>query len=158
MDEKFTLLINQHKLGLYHMAYAYLGNEQDALEAVQEATFRAYAGFKKLKDPQYFGTWVMRILINYCVDEQKRRKKILALSEVPDKNSSFDERKLKIQLALRRLEPKQRKVVFLKYFGGLTTKEIALLLGDPEGTVKTRLYRGLASLKSFLQGEVDAHV
>lgn len=160
-DEAFAELINNYKLRLYRMAYAYLRNEQDALEAVQETTFRAYAGLKKLKDPQHFGTWVIRILINYCVDEQKRQKKNLAQHEARNEISTIgtiDESKVEIYMALERLELRLRKVIFLKYFGDLTTKEIAVVLGYPEGTVKTWLYRGLTSLKRLLQGEVDANV
>jgi RNA polymerase sigma factor (sigma-70 family) len=156
-DDAFVISINGYKLKLYRMAYAYLGNEQDALEAVQETTCRAFVNFGKLKDTNHFGTWIMRILMNYCVDEQKRRKRNLPLPEEPRGADSLDDGNLVLRQALRQLEPKQRQVVFLKYFGGLTTREIADTLGYPEGTVKTRLYRGLAFLKTLLK-EVEANV
>jgi RNA polymerase sigma-70 factor (ECF subfamily) len=66
---------------MYKIAYSYFGNEQDALEAIQETTCRAYNNFHKLKQPQYFKTWLIRILINYCIDEKKRMKKSTLLIE-----------------------------------------------------------------------------
>ncbi|PZT57794.1 hypothetical protein DN757_00095 [Paenibacillus silvae] len=46
-----------HQSRLYRIAYAYLHNEGDALEAIQESTYRAYRNLKKLKEPSYFSTW-----------------------------------------------------------------------------------------------------
>jgi RNA polymerase sigma factor (sigma-70 family) len=117
-DDAFVISINEYKLKLYRMAYAYLGNEQDALEAVQETTCRAFVNFRKLKEANHFGTWIMRILMNYCIDEQRRRKRNLPLPEEPQGSDTLDDGNLVLRQALTQLEPKQRQVVFLKYFGG----------------------------------------
>lgn len=72
-DEAFYALIILHKDKMYRIAYTYMKNETEALEAVQEATCRAYVQLRKLREPSYFGSWLIRILMNYCVDELKRR-------------------------------------------------------------------------------------
>jgi DNA-directed RNA polymerase specialized sigma24 family protein len=60
----------------------------------------------------------MRILMNYCIDEQRRRKRNLPLPEEPQGSDTLDDGNLVLRQALTQLEPKQRQVVFLKYFGG----------------------------------------
>ena len=63
------------KARLYRTAYLYLGNEDDALEAVDEAVYQALRGLKQLRQPDFFETWITRILINACHNELRRRKR-----------------------------------------------------------------------------------
>ena len=58
----------------YRTALAYLKNEGDALEAVQEVTFRAYEKIHSLKKPEYAKTWLVRIMMNYCRDVLHKQK------------------------------------------------------------------------------------
>ena len=62
--EAFGELIIMHQEYLYKLAYMYTKNEQDALDAVQECAMRAMISMDKLREPQYFKTWITRILIN----------------------------------------------------------------------------------------------
>ncbi|MEX2104755.1 MAG: sigma-70 family RNA polymerase sigma factor, partial [Bacilli bacterium] len=71
-DDAFYRLILDNKEKMYRIAYSYFKNETDALEAIQEVTYRAYVRIKKLREPQYFNTWLIRIMINYCLDEMKK--------------------------------------------------------------------------------------
>lgn len=187
-DRAFLELIERHKTRLYKMAYVHLENEPDALEAVQETTCRAYIHLKKLKEPQYFGSWLMRILINYCLDELKRRQKsmrrqeIARMAQMKESRGKMDQagvpgsygvsgpggcqaghpaeeileqrlEQMVIHQAVRSLELKPRQVIYLKYFGDMTLREIAWMLDCPEGTVKTWLHKGLAQLRQALGGE-----
>jgi RNA polymerase sigma factor (sigma-70 family) len=77
-DDAFYKLMQTHKEKLYRVAYAFFRNETDALEALQEVTCRAYLKLPKLKQPAYVSTWLTRIMIHVCVDEQKRKKRSLA--------------------------------------------------------------------------------
>lgn len=154
-DEAFVTLISQHKERLYRIAYSYVKDQHEALEAIQETTYRAYMNLKKLKQPQFFYTWIIRILINYCIDVQQRQKKVLPLltfqgaqEEIPP----FDH-KVELELAIKRLKPKYQHVIILKYFQGLTLKEIADVLQQPEGTIKTWLNKALKELRTTIQSD-----
>lgn len=159
-DEAFYELVSRDKERLYKIAFAYLKNEADALEAIQEMTYRAYAKLKKLKEPKYFNTWLIRILINYCIDEQKRKKRVLPLvhaAEAATDGDEIDHRKFGLELAIERLEPKYRHIIMLKYFHDLTITEIAQVLECPDGTVKSWLNKALKGLREYVakDGEGD---
>ncbi|UJF34194.1 sigma-70 family RNA polymerase sigma factor [Paenibacillus hexagrammi] len=153
--EAFQQLVSADKQRLYSIAYAYLKNEIDALEAIQETTCRAYLKLSKLKEPRYFHTWFIRILINYCIDEQKRKRNMLPLFHLPEPlaaDLALDD-KLSLQMAIDRLAPKLRHIIILKYYEDLTLTEIASLLEKPEGTVKTWLNKALQQLRNTFRKE-----
>lgn len=150
-DEAFYRLIADNKDKLYNIAYCYLKNEHDALEAIQETTCRAYIKINKLKEPRYFNTWLTKILINYCIDEQKRKRKIVSIEEeriTDDSENNLDS--MDLGLAVEKLEPKYKQVIVLKYFQDMTVSNIALVMDCPEGTVKTWISRGLNQLRELL--------
>ncbi|WP_421384428.1 sigma-70 family RNA polymerase sigma factor [Bacillus salacetis] len=154
-DEAFYQLITVHKMQLYRIALSYLRNEHDALEAIQETTFRAYKGLKRLREPQYFSTWLTRILMNYCRDQLKKNKRMilddsfLQEAEGPEEVSS-----LEIEEAILQIEEKYRRVIILKYLEDMKIEEIAATLKHPQGTIKTWLHKGLLALrKQFTDDE-----
>ncbi|MEI0736191.1 sigma-70 family RNA polymerase sigma factor [Paenibacillus sp. JTLBN-2024] len=157
-EEAFYALVSGLKRKLYGIAYSYLGNEADALEAMQEAVCKAWANCAKLKEPSAFEAWLVRILIRCCIDEQKRRKRTLPLTF--DKGERMAEMvsdsRLDLHQAMGRLRPKYRHVLVLKYYQDMTLAEIANVLDKPEGTVKTWLHQGLKQLRGKLNagGEV----
>lgn len=158
-NEAFYKLVSSYSGNLYNIAYCYLKDQQEALEAVQETTCRAYVKLNKLKEPQHFKTWLTRILINYCIDEQKRRKKIITLYQKEtskEEDSMLDS--IALQAALNELEPKYKHVIILKYLQDMTTSDIAYILEHPEGTIKTWIHRALKLLKSSLNKEGDFNV
>lgn len=71
-EEAFLELMHSYQEALYRTAISYVKNEEDALEAVQEVTYRAYRSIKTVKEPAYFKTWLIRIMMNYCLDVLKR--------------------------------------------------------------------------------------
>ncbi|MED1853747.1 sigma-70 family RNA polymerase sigma factor [Brevibacillus borstelensis] len=153
-DDAFYKLMQTHKEKLYRVAYAFFRNETDALEAMQEVTCRAYLKLPKLKQPAYVSTWLTRIMIHVCVDEQKRKKRSLASdmgSDAPirDDTDTTDLR-LELEDAISRLTGMHRQVIILKYFEDLTIREIAALLDHPEGTIKIWLHKALGALRKDL--------
>ena len=78
-EEAFYALMSSQKERLYRIAYAYLKNEDDALEAIQETTYRAWKTFGRLREAKLFPTWIVRILLNCCNDEWKRRKRFASV-------------------------------------------------------------------------------
>lgn len=157
-DQAFYEMIAGVKELLYKTAYYYLKNEGAALEAVSEATCRAYISLGKLKEPRYFSTWITRIIINYCLDELKYISKnapesILEFEEIfiRDEESNIESR-LDLMRGLKLIKPKYRDVIILKYFEDISTEDIAKALNKPVGTIKTWINRGLKQLKTKMQG------
>lgn len=153
MDEEafFDRLYVEHRK-MYAIAYSYLRTETDALEVVQEASCRAWMKRTKLKDEQSFTPWLMRITINCCMDELRRKKRVVpaeTLVEEAAKEMKSNER-IDLERAMNRMKPRYRHAVILKYYQDMTTVEIAKVLKRPEGTVKTWLREGLKQLRSYL--------
>lgn len=164
-DDAFYRLIQEHKAKLYKIAYAYFHNEADALEAIQEVTCRAYTRIGKLREPQFFNTWLTRIMINYCADERRKRNRWTARitdldlehADVPAEDAqSASLSKMMVQTALARMEDKYQTIIQLKYFHDLTIAEIAKTMKRPEGTIKTWLHQALKGLRKHLEKEDES--
>ena len=152
-EQEFADRAEAIKARLYRTARLYLGSEAHALDAVDEAVYQGFLHYKKLRQPEYFDTWLTRILINACNAELRRRKRELAVVELPETAAEeFDA--LPLREAIARLPKELRAVIVLRYFQGLTLAETAQALGLPPGTVSTRQRRALSLLKLHLTEEV----
>ncbi len=134
------------KKRLYRTALLYLGSESMALDAVDEAVYKGFCAYRKLRQEEFFETWMTRILINVCNSELRRRKRETVIEELPETaQEQFDA--LPLKEAVARLPKELRAVVVLRYFTGLTLTETARALDIPQGTVSTRQRRALQLLK-----------
>ena len=153
----FLELIHSYEEVLYRTAISYLKNEGEALEGVQEVTYRAYRSIKTVKEPAYFKTWLIRIMMNYCQDVIKKSKRevleerIIGMQEV---NEDFTF--LEVEEALQNLTDYERELLHLKYFEDIKIKDIAVMWNTPEGTIKTRLHKALRAFRNNFEekGEV----
>ena len=157
-NQAFLELLQEEKVKLYKMAYIYMKNENDALDVVQETIARAYANIHTVKEEQYFATWLMRILINTALEMLRKNQKIVLLEQQPEQEQiSTNDEKLDLLHAIEQLEEKYKTVILLRYYRDLQIKEIADLLGCPEGTVKTNVHRGIQQLKKYLNKEGELY-
>ena len=155
-DQAFIQVMQLYKDTLYRTAFAFLKNEHDALEAMQEVTFRAYQKIHTVKEPSYMKTWLVRIMMNYCQDQLKKRKRYSSSEILQEIGFNEDTTQLEINEAIASLSIVEQQLIFLKYFQNTKIKEIAELEKIPEGTVKSRLHKALKSLKDFLSEKGDA--
>uniref|UniRef100_UPI0040565FDE sigma-70 family RNA polymerase sigma factor n=1 Tax=Acetatifactor sp. TaxID=1872090 RepID=UPI0040565FDE len=110
---------------------------------MDEAVYKGLRSHRKLRHPEYFNTWITRILINECHNEQRRQTRFCPLEELSETaNESFDAFPLKE--ALKRLPKDLKDVVILRYFTGYTLAETAEALNIPAGTAATRQRKALA--------------
>ena len=152
-EQEFIQQAEGLKGRLYRTAWLYLGSEACAVDAVDEAVYQGFLHYKRLRQPEYFATWMTRILINACNAELRRRKRELAVAELPETAAeAFDA--LPLREAVARLPRELRAVVVLRYFQGLTLAETAQALDIPPGTVSTRQRKALSLLKLHLTEEV----
>lgn len=152
----FGALVEREQEYLYHMAFLYVRHEADALDVVQDTIIKAYKSLKTLREPEYFRTWLTKILINTAQDMLRRRKPTVPLEEevgCAAKEEMAPEERLDLYQALEGLPEKYRDVVKLKYLDGYTIREISAVTGMPEGTVSVYLRRAIRQLQVILKEE-----
>lgn len=151
-NEEFAVRVEGIRGKLYKTALVYMGNEVPALDAVDEAVYKALCSYKRLRQPEFFDTWITRILINECHNELRRQKRFRPLEELPETAvEEFDS--LPLKEAMRRLPKELKDVVILRYFTGYTLVETAQALGIPQGTAATRQRKALSLLRLELEEE-----
>ena len=148
-EQAFLQVLETYEDVLYRTAFAYLRNEHDAIEAIQEMTYRSFKKIHTLKEPRYVGTWLVRILLNVCHDMQKKKIRIVLRQTLDVENQYHHSPNLEIVEAISQLSHEQQQLIYLKYFQDLQNKEIASVQNIPEGTVKSRLHAALRKLRLY---------
>ena len=151
--EEFAARVEALKGRLYRTAYLYLGSEADALEAVDEAVYKALSALKQLRRPEFFDTWLTRIVLNECNRELRRRRRLSPEETLPESAGADAYDPLPLKEAVRRLPEELRTVVILRFFAGYTQAETAAALNIPQGTAATRQRRALELLRLELGEE-----
>ena len=153
--EEFARRTQALKARLYRTALLYLDSEADALEAVDEGVYQALRALGKLREPDFFDTWLTRIVLNECHRELRRRKRMAGEDALPDSAGPDAYDALPLREAIRRLPEDLRAVVVLRFFAGYTQAETARALGIPQGTAATRQRRALELLRLELGEEEE---
>ncbi|WKA56140.1 RNA polymerase sigma factor [Planococcus shixiaomingii] len=156
-DEAFLSLMHLHKEALLRTALAFLKSDQEAIEALQEVTYRAYKKIHTVKEPAYVKTWLIRIMINYCQDQLKKNKRFAVGNNNLDFPATDQFALLELAEALAVLSAEEQQLIYMKYFQDVKIKDIAKLEKIPEGTVKSRLHKTLKTLRIYFdrKGGVD---
>ncbi|MDD4295804.1 MAG: sigma-70 family RNA polymerase sigma factor [Ruminiclostridium sp.] len=151
--ESFGQIVAMVRDQAYRVAYCYLRNEEDSMDAVCDAVEKAFCNLKKLKEPRFFKTWFIRIIINECKLQLRNRKKVEYLADdiFIQADISNKEENLDLNKVLDQLPALDRLLIYMKYYMGYTLEEIAAATDMPTGTVKTRIYGNLKVLKSRLE-------
>lgn len=155
MHELFEQEYGKYEKSLFLVAVGYLHNTEDAKDAVQEALLSAYQSFGKLKHPEYFKTWLTRIVINKSKDSLKKRRPTEALTDNLHVFYSLPTEDLEIMSALFKMNPKASVYITLRFYHDMTYEEAARALKEPVSTVKYRTKNALTELKNLLEGDVS---
>lgn len=143
---------NQNKF--YRLAFSYVQNQEDALDAVQNSVCKALEHYSQIRNEEVIKTWFYRILVNESLKILKERKKISG-NEEEMASLSYEEKGFEIQDDLyshiNRLDEDTQKIIKLRFFEELSLKEIAQITELNLNTVKAKLYRGLKLLKVEIQ-------
>lgn len=148
--EAFLELMDKHSLAMYKVAIGILKNDDYAADAIQDTILTCFEKLHTLQKPEYFKTWLIRILINECRQILAHYRKIEFSGterEIPQQDMSLAEFEFKEMLEMT--DEKYREVLILYYVEGFKISEISILLGMNENTVKTRLTRAREQIKAF---------
>lgn len=154
-EEQLIAYLVENQARFYRLAYSYLHNREDALDAVQAAVCKALEKQDSLKDADAMRTWFYRILVNVCTDQLRGRKREAPIAPEDLDPGSYEDPLPDDSLARRveALPSEFRTVIKLRFYEELPLKEISTVLNCPLSTVKTRLYTGLKKLRVSLEGE-----
>ncbi|MEO7083730.1 MAG: RNA polymerase sigma factor [Gemmatimonadaceae bacterium] len=157
--EGFRILVERYHDRYARYAFHMLGNREDAEEALQDAFTRAYRSLGRCEDPERFGAWLFRILVNRCRTLGARRGRraqtfvvdetaiLEAAEEHPaDRNAWREE----IDRALQQLRTEQREAFLLKYVDDMGYDEMSQLTGVGVSALKMRVMRACERLRELL--------
>ncbi len=169
--KSFEQLISGHQKRIFNIAYRVLGNPEDANDVTQEALVKAYCGIKKFKGKSSFSTWLFTIVNNACIDfiRKNRKTDMIYLDREyetgdgtykvqlgDDENTPeelFEKKEVQrlVHESIGELSYDHRKIIILRDIEHFSYKEIAQILGCPEGTVKSRISRAREGLKTIIK-------
>ena len=147
--------------GAYHLAGYLLCDAEEAQDAVQEALIKAWRNWSSLRDPERFGAWFDRILVNVCRDRMRRHRslRMVELDAAGEVESADPFRRMLVEdevaAAVARLNPEHRIVIVLRFWQDLALEGVADRLDLPLGTVKSRLHYALKALGTELRRASD---
>ena len=147
--DAFLELMEMNSLSMYKTARGILKNDNDVSDAIQDTILTSFEKIHKLKNPQYFKTLLIRILINECNQILRHYKKVNTIEQVPEtprQDKTLAEFEFKEML--EQVDEKYRVILVLYYEQGFKISEIAELLELNENTVKTRLARAREQIRS----------
>ena len=145
----------------YRLAGYLLGDADEAQDAVQEALIKAWRNWSSLRDPERFGAWFDRILVNVCRDRMRRHRtlRMVELEAAGEVESADPFRRMLVEdevaAAVARLNPEHRIVIILRFWQDLALEGVADRLDLPLGTVKSRLHYALKALGAELRRSSD---
>lgn len=162
--DAFTHLVRASASRQYAIATLILRDGERAKDAVQDALVSAWRGLSALRDPEAWDAWLHRLTVRACYVAARREKRRTVielntvsnrgLAEVVDEPTALAERD-RLEQELGRLPIDQRAVLVLHFYVGLPLTEAAAVLDIPAGTAKSRLHRGLETLRSTMVAEPD---
>ncbi|MFC0471487.1 sigma-70 family RNA polymerase sigma factor [Halalkalibacter kiskunsagensis] len=148
----FEKLILNYKLTMYRVTKTILAREEDCADAIQEAILKAYQKIHTLREPAYFKTWLIRIVMNECQQQIRQRKKLVSieeLSEPSSKDQGYE--KIEVEQMLDALPQEQKHLLKLFHIEDISIQELALIFQVPENTIKTRLRRAREKMRDELE-------
>lgn len=167
--QAFEELTRSYYSKVYNICYRMLNNSEDAYEQAQETFIKAYKYIKDFKGNCSYATWLYRIATNICLDfiRKNKNKKTLSIEENisedikikdrlvsespgPEKIAERNAQKLAIRQAIAKMNEKNRVIIILRDYMGLSYEEISDTVNIPVGTVKSRISRARSELRELL--------
>jgi RNA polymerase sigma-70 factor (ECF subfamily) len=158
----FQLLFETYKDKVFSIAvYSSGGDRAVADDVTQQIFLKLFTAIRQFRGESEFTTWLYRLVVNACLDERRRRRRLLPWGETvamsnPSEKKPQEKQYAQLEVAeavraaIGELKPKFRLPILLKYIEGLSYEEIASVMGCSKGTVASRLNRGHSQLAKRL--------
>ena len=164
--EAFAHIVERHQQAIFNLTYHMTGSEEDARDLTQEIFIRAYLNLDKV-DPRYkFFSWLYRLGVNHTLDHIRQRKPYVLMEDVEaydrqtrdetaDLTADLLEKRVNVRKAIRKLEPKYRLLIVMKYYSAMSYDQMSSISGIPESRVKSRLFEARQMLRNLLKSSSD---
>lgn len=148
--EAFAQLIDQNRQMLYNTALLVLRQEDDALDALQDAILACWENLPSLRKDRYFKTWLVKILLNKCRDVQRGKSHFAYVEELPESGDEPDwDTSMDVRRTMDKLRENDQLLLSLFYYDDFSVRQIADALSLSEGAVRTRLTRSRERFKKL---------
>lgn len=170
-EDAFAQLVRRWEQPIRNLCVRMTGDLHKGQDLTQEAFVRVFEKRQLYQPDAKFSTWLWRIALNLCYDEQRRIKRrsetamentegetvieLVADDDSPVEQAEAGERAAMVRQALLKLPETYRTVLVLRHYEGLKFREIADVLDIPEGTVKSRMVEALGQMERLLKNDVS---
>ena len=159
--QAFAVLVKRYERPVRAVALDVLGDYHSAADVSQEAFVKAYEQLDRLRKPEAFGPWLMKITHRCALDSARRKPKETQLEPITaatkNPNGQLDEDKQRLLAAVVKLPRSEKQVVILRYLGENSVKDVAEIVGRNVGTVTKQLSRAHKRLRKILS-EMEAEL
>ena len=151
-------LIDQHKRGVYSLAYNMLARAEDAEDVTQEAFLRAWKVFPKWRPDAKLSTWLHKVALNLCYDQLRKKRPVLFAEPPesqdpalqPDRSLAEQQTQIAVRTAIAELPPRQRAALTLTSLQGHSNKATADIMNIKVAALESLLARARRNLKTQL--------
>ena len=166
-NSAFEQILLLHQRQVLMTSLRLLGDLKDAQDAGQEVFLRLFKYLHRFDDTRAFRPWLYRMTVNVCRDIQRKRQKttMLSLEDIHQRGGlmepvssldleadlSLSEKRKLVSEALKKLPEKERAAVVLRDIEGLSTREVARILGSSEVTVRSQVSSARIKIKKFIE-------
>lgn len=155
--EALIKLIMDKKNEYYRLAYVYMGNKEDSMDAMQDMIVILFENIHRLQRAESFYSWSKTILVNCCKTSLRKMKRVIPIDEYDEKgfeeNLESRESRVDILKVLKSLNKNQQEAIKLRYLLDMDYETISRVTKVPLGTVKSRISNGLSRLRELFGGE-----
>jgi RNA polymerase sigma-70 factor (ECF subfamily) len=163
--EAFGQLVRAYERPVYNLTYRMLGDPAEAEDAAQETFLRAFSKLATYQPERKFVNWLLSIASHHCIDRLRRKSRAPQLSldgpmppqwltsDAPRPEQVVDkkQRREKVRQVLETLPADYRAAVVLRYWYGLSYREIATTMDTTESAIKSRLHRARRMMAGHLE-------
>lgn len=153
-DKEIIAIYDRHVDTVYRICYSYMKNVPETEDMVQETFLRLIASGKAFENERHEKAWLIVTASNLCKDSLKKWwRRNESIEDNPSLAAADSPENREVLEALLQLPKDYKTVVYMFYYEGYSTEEIASCLNVPNGTVRSRLARARSKLKTILGGD-----
>ena len=156
----FELLMRQYERLVLVTALRLLGSMADAQDVSQEVFLKLYRNLGKVQAASGVSAWLYRVTVNACHDVRRKRRpedpveyagQLAAGGADPQQAATEDERRRVLEMSLKMLSERERTALVLRDLEGLSTEEVARIMGSCEATVRSQVSKARVKVKGFVE-------
>lgn len=153
-NDEMTQLYHRYVQTVYRVCFIYMKNKQDTQDMVQNTFIRLMKDTTKFEGSEHEKAWLIRTAVNLCKDYyRKNRATPMDLTHLPEESVSDSYDLSGVLEKVLALPAKYKTVIYMYYYEGYTSVQIAKILGEKESTIRSRLHHGRKRLKMEMEAE-----